>query len=112
MTNMNRISESDYGQHYSDSGFWHTVRTHRSLSFLPDAAAMFYCLKDPQTPAWVKTLIIGALGYFILPADAVPDLLPLIGWLDDAGIIAAVIAAIRAHVRPEHQQHANALLGG
>lgn len=64
MTNMNRVSESDYGQHYSDSGFWHTVRTDRSLSFLPDVAEMFYCLKYPQTPAWVKTLNHWCVGLF------------------------------------------------
>ncbi len=102
---------TDYSRHYSDSGFWTVVRSHRALSFLPDALALFYCLKDRQTPAWVKSLIVGALGYLVLPTDIVPDLLPVVGWLEDGGVITAIIAIIRAHIRPEHRQQAQQFLG-
>jgi len=102
---------TDYSRHYSDSKFWTVVRSHRALSFLSDALALFYCLKDHQTPAWVKGLIVGALGYFILPIDAVPDVLPVVGWLDDGGIITGIIAVIRAYIRPEHRQQARQFLG-
>ncbi|MGJ3196969.1 DUF1232 domain-containing protein [Peribacillus castrilensis] len=37
---------------------------------------MFYTLQKPTTPAWAKTVIVGALGYFILPIDLIPDLIP------------------------------------
>jgi uncharacterized membrane protein YkvA (DUF1232 family) len=107
MENFNK-----YDRHYSDNGFWAIIRKHgNNIPFLRDALAMFFCLKDPTTPAWVKALIVGALGYFILPIDAIPDVFPVFGWLDDAGVIAGVMYVIYAHIKPEHWRMADDALG-
>ena len=55
-------------------------------------------LKTPATPAWAKGIVYGALGYFILPIDAIPDLAPVIGYTDDLGVLAAAVAAISAYI--------------
>ncbi len=55
-------------------------------------------LKIQQTPAWAKSIVYGALGYFILPIDAIPDLAPVIGYTDDLGVLAAAVAAISAYI--------------
>lgn len=73
--------------------------------------AMYFCMKDERTPLWVKGLIVGALGYFIMPWDAVPDLIPVAGWADDAGVIAAVMGVIYLHIRPDHWEQADRCLG-
>jgi uncharacterized membrane protein YkvA (DUF1232 family) len=104
---------SEYNGHFSKKGFWAVIREHGNrIHFLRDAVAMYYCLVDKATPAWVKALIVGALGYFICPVDAVPDVAPIIGWLDDAGVIAGALVIISAYIRDEHWAKADAFLEG
>ena len=51
-------------------------------------------LRDPRTPAWAKTTVIGALGYFIAPLDAIPDLIPGAGYTDDLSVLVMALAAV------------------
>jgi uncharacterized membrane protein YkvA (DUF1232 family) len=91
--------------------FWARIKTlGRKLPFAEDIVAAAYCATDPATPARVKLLIVGALAYFVMPFDGIPDLLPLVGFTDDAAVIAATIAAIRAHMRDEHRERARDFL--
>lgn len=95
------------------SGFWPKIRRVAShVPFAQDAVAAFYCATDPQTPRSAKAIIFGALAYFVMPADAVPDFLPLIGFTDDAAALAAAIGAISSHLRERHYQAARAWLAG
>ena len=64
---------------------------------------MYNPTMDKDTPVWAKTVLIGALGYFICPIDAVPDLIPVGGYADDAGAIAAALGLVAAHIKPEHR---------
>jgi uncharacterized membrane protein YkvA (DUF1232 family) len=92
--------------------FWARIKTlGRKLPFAEDIVAAAYCASDPATPARVKLLIVGALAYFVMPFDAIPDFLPLVGFTDDAAVIAATIAAIRAHMRDDHWEKAREFLG-
>ena len=67
---------------------------------------LYNVLIDQHTPKRAKGLIIGALGYLILPFDVIADMLPGVGFLDDAGAIAAALAAVALHVKPEHRMKA------
>jgi uncharacterized membrane protein YkvA (DUF1232 family) len=78
----------------------------RMLPMASDVVAMYFCMLDAKTPFWVKGTVAAALAYFILPGDAVPDLLPLVGLSDDAGVLAATLAAVSAHVTEEHRVRA------
>ena len=96
------------GDHFSEKGFWRVVRNGgRRIPFLRDALAMYYCWADPATPLTVKGAIVVALLYFVSPFDATPDVIPVLGWLDDAGVIAATLAAIRMYVKEDHWQKAD-----
>ncbi|HJO02975.1 MAG TPA: DUF1232 domain-containing protein [Acidobacteriota bacterium] len=57
-------------------------------------------LRDPRTPAWAKTTVIGALGYFIAPLDAIPDLIPGAGYTDDLSVLVMALAAVAASITP------------
>ncbi|MCY3808877.1 MAG: YkvA family protein [Gemmatimonadetes bacterium] len=70
------------------------------------ALVLYYCLKDPDTPLWARRIIMGALGYLILPVDAVPDFLPLVGLTDDLAVLAAAVAIVLVHINPEHKRAA------
>lgn len=78
------------------------------LPMAREVVAMYFCMLDPKTPIWVKGTVAGALAYFILPLDAIPDLLPLFGLSDDAAILTAALTAIAAYITDEHYRRADA----
>src|SRR6266404_2035326 len=85
------------------------IKAKRYLRRLPMAAevvALYFCMLDPKTPLWVKGTVAAALAYFILPLDAIPDVLPIIGLTDDASVLAAAIVAVSAHITDEHRAQA------
>lgn len=91
--------------------FWGKTRRFAGrLPFAEDLVAAYYCAFDRQTPRHVQITLIGALAYFILPFDAVPDLLPLIGFGDDALTLAAALRLVASHIRPEHRDAARKVL--
>ncbi|MBX6313539.1 MAG: DUF1232 domain-containing protein [Isosphaeraceae bacterium] len=78
----------------------------RQIPMATDVVALYFCLLDAKTPMWVKGTVAAALAYFILPADAVPDILPLVGLSDDISVLTAAITAVSAHLTDEHRQKA------
>jgi uncharacterized membrane protein YkvA (DUF1232 family) len=87
-------------------------RIGRRLPFAQDALAAYYCAIDPQTDRRVKLTLAGALAYFVMPVDLMPDFLPLVGFTDDAAVIAAALAAVSRSIRPEHREQARRNLDG
>lgn len=91
--------------------FWPKIRrVARHIPFAEDAVAAYYCAMDRETPSHVRVALIGALLYFVAPFDAVPDIFPLVGFADDASIIAAAIAAVRVHMKDRHRDAARRAL--
>lgn len=91
--------------------FWRKVR--RNLARLPfahDLVAAWYCVLDQETPAYVRAVLAGALAYFVLPADLVPDILAGLGFTDDASVLAAAIAAVGRHIQSKHRSRARQAL--
>jgi uncharacterized membrane protein YkvA (DUF1232 family) len=87
------------------------AKAKRYLNRLPlahETAAMYFCVLDPKTPLWVKATAAAALAYFILPFDAIPDMLPVVGLSDDAGVLAAALTAVSSHVTDAHRARARA----
>lgn len=70
------------------------------------ALTLFYCLQDKDTPTWAKGIIVGALGYLILPTDLMPDALPGIGFTDDWGALVTALATVTAYIKDEHKSKA------
>jgi uncharacterized membrane protein YkvA (DUF1232 family) len=91
--------------------FWAKARRFvAGLPFAEDLLAAYYCAFDRDTPAHVKASLVATLAYFILPADAVPDLLPMLGFADDAAILATTIRLVATAMRPEHRAAARSAL--
>ncbi len=80
------------------------------LPMAREVVALYFCMLDPTTPLWVKGVVSGALAYFILPLDAIPDILPVFGLSDDVTILTAAITAVAAYVTAEHYQKADTFL--
>jgi uncharacterized membrane protein YkvA (DUF1232 family) len=99
---------------FSIDGFWSVVRKvarHGGRKLLASALTLFYCLNDAETPAWAKSVIVGALGYLILPLDLIPDAIPGVGFTDDLGVLLGAMVAVVRHIKLEHREKAGALTG-
>lgn len=87
-------------------------RLARQLPFTVDLLAAFHCVRDPATPPRVRWILLLALGYFVMPMDTVPDFIPLLGFTDDAAVLATAIATVRGALRPDHYERARETLNG
>ncbi len=95
--------------HYSEEGFWEKLKNFAlkaGSEIVEKALWLYYAAQDPATPAWAKTVIYGALGYFILPLDAIPDMLPGVGFSDDLGALAAAVATVAAYINDDVKKKA------
>ena len=69
--------------------FWRKVgRVAARVPFVEDLLAAYFCAIDRNTPTYVRGVLLGAVAYFVLPADMIPDLLAPLGFTDDASVIA------------------------
>jgi len=80
------------------------------LPFAEDLLSAYYCAFDRQTPRHVQAALLGAIAYFILPFDFIPDMLPVLGFTDDAAVLATAIHLVAAHITLEHREAARAAL--
>jgi uncharacterized membrane protein YkvA (DUF1232 family) len=89
------------------AGFWQKARrTLGRVPFSEDAVAAFYCASDSATPLAVRATLFGALAYFVLPIDAIPDFIPGLGFTDDAALLIGALTAAQMHVTKAHRQQA------
>lgn len=89
----------------NDESFWEKVRgqaVKAGREVIEKALVLYYCLQDGDTPAWARTVIVSALAYFILPADAIPDYLVSVGFTDDLGALAAAALTVASHIKDAH----------
>ncbi|MBV7315650.1 YkvA family protein [Shewanella sp. NIFS-20-20] len=103
------MSESEYSEH----GFWQKLTNYArqaGLEVVEKALWLYYAAQRPDTPKWAKAVIFGALGYFIMPIDAIPDLTPMMGFTDDLGALAAAIGMVSMYIDDEVKQQTSARL--
>ncbi len=91
--------------------FWTKARhTLGRLPFTEDAVAAFHCATDSLTPLPARATLFGALAYFILPFDAIPDFLIGIGYTDDAAVLLAAFTACKSYITDDHRAKARTWL--
>lgn len=84
--------------------FWRTAKkAARHVPFMDEVVAAYYCALDRNTPLRAKAILLAALGYFILPADTIPDVIFGLGFTDDIAVLTAAITAVKAHITPAHR---------
>lgn len=107
------MSDNQFEKEFSEDGFWEKAKKYAKIAgeaVLEPAVKLYYTAQDKNTPIWAKTTIYGALGYFISPIDAIPDIVPLVGYSDDLGVLIAAVAAVGAHTTKEHTIKAKEVL--
>ena len=111
-----KMSEEElkgYEGNYSESGFWAKLRNFAKkagLKVVYLALVLYYVAHASTTSTGAKGVIYGALGYFILPIDLVPDGIPVVGFSDDLAALTFAIAAVASSVTPEIKAMAKAKL--
>ncbi len=104
---------SQYEKEYSEDSFWDKLTNYAKSAgkdLVELALKMYYAATDSDTPIWAKSAIFGALGYFISPIDAIPDLVPVVGYSDDLGVLTLAIATVSTYIKEKHVQQAKETL--
>jgi uncharacterized membrane protein YkvA (DUF1232 family) len=87
--------------------FWDKLRKYiRHVPFVDDLIAASYCAMDASTPLHVKAVLFGALAYFIMPIDLIPDVIAWVGFTDDAAVLYAALRTIAPHIKDDHRRQA------
>jgi len=95
--------EDDYrgSTEYVEENLWSKVeRIGKKISFAKDIIALYSYMKDPYVSWHRKAIVVIGLVYFISPIDAIPDIAPFIGYLDDLGVVAAVVKFLGSELIP------------
>lgn len=91
--------------------FWPKFRRVAArLPFAEDLLAAYYAAADPATPTRVRAALVGALAYFVIPTDMIPDVIAALGFTDDAAVLAAALRTLGEHIRPGHRERARLAL--
>lgn len=100
---MDINQNDDFSKGYSEQSFWEKVLKYAKVAGLKVvyiALLLYHTLQNPEVPKWAKGVIIGALGYFIVPADALPDLIPG-GYVDDLGALLFALLQVSMYINEE-----------
>lgn len=100
---------SDSQVEYSDESFWKKLKKFALTAgkeVVEKALTLYYTAQNPNVPAWAKTVVVGALTYFVSPVDAIPDILAGVGFTDDLGVLLAAIASVSIYINAETKQQA------
>ena len=102
-------TNNEYSKEYSESSFWDKIKQYAvkaGIKVIYPALKLYYTLQSTNTPAWAKAVILGALGYFIAPVDAIPDPIPAVGFADDLGVLVAALATVSLYIDDSVKQKA------
>jgi len=106
---------SKFESEFSEEGLWDKIKNFAKKAgceVIEKVILLYIVAKDPDTPAKAKALIYGALGYFIMPLDAIPDVTPFVGFSDDLGALATAITLVAMSIKPEHKEQAKEKISG
>ena len=101
---MDKDRENEYESAYDEASFWQKLSRFAGTAgreVVERAVLLYYAAQEEKAPAWAKATIAGALGYFIVPLDAITDITPAVGYADDLGVLALAIAAVAAYINDD-----------
>lgn len=107
------MTKKDYSDSYSNENFWDKVTRMpetAGCSVLRVAVTLYALLRESSIPLWAKTAIIGALGYLICPIDAIPDIIPVVGFTDDLAVMTLVISQLCAFINDDIRKKVDSML--
>ena len=111
---MKKLEEiKEYAKHYSDKDFLEKILNYAKaagINVIYVGLLLFYTLQNPNLPKKLKALVMGSLGYFILPIDLIPDFIPMAGYTDDLTVLLAAIGVVAMYIDDESKEKSKAKL--
>lgn len=101
---IKELKSKKYAQVFSEANLFEKIKKfakEAGIKVVYGALILFYTLQEQATPKLAKSIIVGALGYFILPTDFIPDFIPIVGFSDDLTALIAVLVAVALYVTQE-----------
>ncbi len=101
--------ENQFAKIYSEESLWKKLTQFSKsagVTVVYAALLLYYMMKDKNVGLKSKVTIAAALGYFILPTDAIFDLTPLIGYSDDLGVLLFALGQISSNITPDIKEKA------
>ncbi len=101
---MTDEDRNEYQQAFSEESFRNKLGRYARVAgreVVEKSLLLYYTLRDDKAPAWARATITAALGYFIVPLDAIADFTPAVGYADDLGVLVLAVAAVAAHIDDE-----------
>ena len=101
---LRKIDITTYQNEYSESKLLsklQKVAKKAGVKVVYAVLLCYYVVTDKQVPFEAKAKIIGALGYFILPLDLIPDAVPLAGYTDDLTALYWALKSVYENITPE-----------
>lgn len=95
---------NEYEAAFSENRFWEKLKKYAKSAgkeVVEKALLLYYAFQEEKAPKWAKATIAGALGYFIVPLDAIADITPAVGYADDLGVLVLAIAAVATYINED-----------
>ena len=111
--NIEKTEVEKYGKNYSEAGLWDKIKDtakKAGSNLIYEVLQLYYVAKNPNVPMKIRAAMVAPLGYFISPVDLIPDLTPVVGYSDDAAVIAMAIAFAHAYIDDDIRHDAKAQL--
>jgi uncharacterized membrane protein YkvA (DUF1232 family) len=103
------LPNSQYSKYFSEDSLWKKIKKFSKTAGTTVVYAvllLFYVMKSKNVNIKTKVSIAAALGYFILPTDAIFDLTPLVGYSDDLGVLIFALSQVSSNITPEIRKQA------
>jgi len=100
---------SRFSSFFSESAFWNKLKQYArqaGIQTVYAALLLYFAFRRKETPAWAKHMVLGVLGYFLAPIDALPDLTPILGYTDDIGVLTFGLVTVASYVNDEVKEKA------
>ncbi|MBN2635224.1 MAG: DUF1232 domain-containing protein [Prolixibacteraceae bacterium] len=98
-----------FSKYYTDKSLWEKIRKfskNAGEKVVYAVLLLYYAMGDKEVSIKNKLMIAASLGYFILPADAIIDFTPVIGYSDDLGVLLFALSQIASSITPEVKEKA------
>jgi uncharacterized membrane protein YkvA (DUF1232 family) len=108
------MMQGEYSKYYSEKSLWQKIKKfskQAGIKVIYAVLLLYYAMMNPKTSVKSKVLIVASLGYFILPADAIFDLTPIIGFSDDLGVLIFALNQISSMLTTEVKENARKKVG-
>lgn len=96
-------------QDFDANSYWEKIKNfakEAGTEVVEKSLFLFYSTQSNETPMWAKTVVYSALAYFVLPTDAIPDFIPVVGYTDDLGALGAALATCAAYINQDVKEQA------